>query len=213
LAEADDRDAFRTSASAKDRYAGDGKDFEDVFIAVVGPTGCGKSSFIKLLTGQDVPIGHTIEACTTEVADFSFIYKKFRVHLLDTPALDDIESHPEHVLMTYLRDDHIALTGMIYLDRITDPRSAEGLPVLEDVLQALRARMGWNCLGKLFTATTQWDGVNPRGALAREKVLMQEGFSKLPFAQASKVFRHWNTRGSAFTIIDGVLESVGVHRS
>jgi len=37
--------------------------FYHVFIAVMGMTGSGKSTFIRTLTGQDVIIGHGLHAC------------------------------------------------------------------------------------------------------------------------------------------------------
>ena len=35
---------------------------EDAYVAVMGVTGSGKSSFIKSVTGQDVPIGHGLSS-------------------------------------------------------------------------------------------------------------------------------------------------------
>lgn len=34
-----------------------------LYIAVMGVTGSGKSNFIKMATGLDVPIGHGLESC------------------------------------------------------------------------------------------------------------------------------------------------------
>jgi hypothetical protein len=39
-------------------------DFCHIFIAVMGMTGVGKSSFIKTLTGGDVVVGHSVESCS-----------------------------------------------------------------------------------------------------------------------------------------------------
>lgn len=36
---------------------------EDVYLAVMGVTGAGKSSFIKLCTNQNVVIGHNLKSC------------------------------------------------------------------------------------------------------------------------------------------------------
>ena len=35
----------------------------DYFVAVMGMTGVGKSSFIKHLSGESVKIGHSLQAC------------------------------------------------------------------------------------------------------------------------------------------------------
>jgi ABC-type thiamine transport system ATPase subunit len=37
---------------------------EDAYIAVMGVTGSGKSSLIKLITGWDIPVGHDLRSCT-----------------------------------------------------------------------------------------------------------------------------------------------------
>jgi ABC-type cobalamin/Fe3+-siderophores transport system ATPase subunit len=39
----------------------------DIFIAVMGVTGSGKSSFIKLCCGADVKIGHDLQACELRI--------------------------------------------------------------------------------------------------------------------------------------------------
>jgi ABC-type lipoprotein export system ATPase subunit len=36
----------------------------DKLIAIMGMTGSGKSTFISLCTGKDVPVGHELQACT-----------------------------------------------------------------------------------------------------------------------------------------------------
>lgn len=35
----------------------------DIFVAVMGMTGSGKSTFISLCTGEDVAVGHDLQAC------------------------------------------------------------------------------------------------------------------------------------------------------
>ena len=74
---------------------------DEIWIAVMGVTGAGKSRFISACTGKDVKIGHSLESCksidlyascsdpckgTTEVDDYSFVWKDKRVHLIDTPG-------------------------------------------------------------------------------------------------------------------------------
>lgn len=78
---------------------------DETWIAVMGVTGAGKSRFISACTGQDVRIGHSLESCmsidrcasfsdsckgTTEVDDYSFIWKDKRVHLIDTPGFGKV---------------------------------------------------------------------------------------------------------------------------
>ena len=35
----------------------------DIFVAVMGMTGAGKSTFISLCTGEEVVVGHDLQAC------------------------------------------------------------------------------------------------------------------------------------------------------
>jgi polynucleotide 5'-kinase involved in rRNA processing len=36
---------------------------DDIVIAVMGPTGSGKSKFVSWLTGQSVQVGHELKSC------------------------------------------------------------------------------------------------------------------------------------------------------
>ena len=57
------RDTMRALAPLvdKDGFNSDGE--KEIVLAVMGVTGAGKSYFIKQLTGQDVELGHGLEAC------------------------------------------------------------------------------------------------------------------------------------------------------
>jgi ABC-type lipoprotein export system ATPase subunit len=45
------------------RVAANTSSSTSIVIGVMGLTGSGKSTLISMLTGQDAPIGHTLEAC------------------------------------------------------------------------------------------------------------------------------------------------------
>lgn len=198
-------DASLTATSTSDRYAGDRRGFEDVFIAVVGSTGCGKSTFIKLLTGQDVLIGHSLEACTTDITDFSLFYRNFRIHLLDTPGIDELSLDVPTQLGSYLSENHAQLHGMIYLHTLR-PRSRVG----EEEYRALKTIIDRNRLPNYVIAITQWERAHPEQAFYNERTLVESAmFERLAFRRARKVFRHWNTKESALIIIDGILEQEG----
>lgn len=38
---------------------------EDIIIAVMGVTGAGKSTFVSLLSGEHIEIGHGLQSCKT----------------------------------------------------------------------------------------------------------------------------------------------------
>lgn len=44
--------------------------YKDMYIAVMGSTGAGKSSFIAACTGQDVVVGHELTSCSYDFGIF-----------------------------------------------------------------------------------------------------------------------------------------------
>ncbi|KAF2161974.1 hypothetical protein M409DRAFT_27700 [Zasmidium cellare ATCC 36951] len=91
-----------------------------VDIAVMGPTGSGKSTFIRAVSGNNnVIASRGMKSCTQEVANYTFCYKGYNVNLIDTPGFSDTyRSEPEvlDILSRWLRDsykDH-KLSGVIY---------------------------------------------------------------------------------------------------
>ena len=63
----------------------------DVFIAVLGVTGAGKSTFISKCTEKEVSIGHNLQACTQEVGVFLCKSREFNIYVIDTPGFDDTD--------------------------------------------------------------------------------------------------------------------------
>ncbi|KAJ7205438.1 hypothetical protein GGX14DRAFT_522612 [Mycena pura] len=55
----------------------------EAVIAVVGPTGSGKTSFINLISGSNLPVGTSLESCTTASP---FEFDGWWVTLIDTPG-------------------------------------------------------------------------------------------------------------------------------
>ncbi|KAJ5902344.1 hypothetical protein N7495_002872 [Penicillium taxi] len=101
---------FRNGEKAQDK---------DVFIAVMGTTGSGKSSFISLLAEPGTQ------------AIYSYLYKydnNTNVYLIDTPGFDDTNRDDSDVLREiafWLSDSlmkKIKLSGMFYFHPISDPR-------------------------------------------------------------------------------------------
>ena len=54
---------YATSSLRSLRRTANNTQLHHVFIAVMGMTGAGKSSFIKTLTGSDVFVGHGLASC------------------------------------------------------------------------------------------------------------------------------------------------------
>lgn len=98
-------------------------------IAVMGCTGAGKSSFIRLVTGaSNVQVGHNLTSETSEVACHSFTHRGRTITLVDTPGFDDSDLSDRDILMKLLAwlkqryDAGQKLSGILYLHRIDAPR-------------------------------------------------------------------------------------------
>ncbi|KAL2821545.1 WD40-repeat-containing domain protein [Aspergillus granulosus] len=161
---------------------------DTMYIAVMGATGSGKSSFISLLTDQKPAIGHSLESCTEEVAVYeSYILKDRRLYLIDTPGFDDTNRSDTEVLrelagwLTSTYSQNVRLTGIIYFHRISNVRMTGS---------AKRNIMTFRKL-----------------SIKREKELIEQpewwGYM---ISKGSRAFRHDNTRQSAFTLVKEFLQ-------
>ncbi|KAG8942194.1 hypothetical protein FRC03_003535, partial [Tulasnella sp. 419] len=100
----------------------------DIFIAVMGATGAGKTTFINTTSGSNLTIGHGLESETKDVALATFHHRGYRIFLIDTPGFDDTHNSDTAILKTiagWLELAHRGgkrLNGLLYLHRITDIR-------------------------------------------------------------------------------------------
>jgi predicted GTPase len=183
---------------------------DDVIIALMGPTGAGKSSFIKKATGFDSRIGHELQSCTTEIGIIRVQCVErshFDVVFVDTPGFDDTNKSDGEILemiaqwlnTTYERN--ITLSGILYLHRISDNRMA-GTPLKN--LRIFKKLCGKNALQNIILTTTMWDDVNRREGLEREKDL-KENYWKVMLKQKSTVARYDNTTESAWQVVEPLL--------
>ncbi|KAI8683158.1 hypothetical protein LRP88_04872 [Fusarium phalaenopsidis] len=135
----------------------------DVFIAVMGVTGSGKSTFISRCCGSNATasIGHSMRSCTSDVAIYPFVLSdSCTVYLIDTPGFDDSNKS----------DTEILLHGVIYLHRIIDTRM-QGSAKKNILL--FKKLCGHNALRNVVLATTMWDGVSSEVGRLREKELIE----------------------------------------
>ncbi|KAM0491535.1 hypothetical protein ACHAP8_010580 [Fusarium lateritium] len=182
----------------------------DVFIAVMGVTGSGKSSFIETCSGKSVKVGHDLESCTAEVQRYRYEMSPERaVWLIDTPGLDDTDTFDTEQLKKiakYLADTYkakIYLHGMIYLHRITDNRMTGSAKTHKTTFEKL---CGKDALKRVILATTMWDDLKDlkkyKQAEMREKDLKQtERFWGYMLENGSSYHRYENTSESAQDIV------------
>jgi len=207
------------------------KGSEEIYIGVIGATGAGKSSFIQLATGQNVPIGHTLLRCecsgplnlhfldfqstdsckgTQNINAYLFDHRNFRIILLDTPGFDDTLLSDAEVLsglVEYLGisyNNNIRLSGIIYLHCICWPRGLGGSTINHRFFE----KLGKNFFGfgNVFLVTTMWDRVDRREGDKREAQLKSDDWGFM-YDRGSQILRHYNTKDSALAIIDTVLEA------
>ncbi|KAI0151262.1 hypothetical protein BJ166DRAFT_501402 [Pestalotiopsis sp. NC0098] len=159
------------------REAGDNK------ILILGPTGVGKSSFISLMTGCNVPIGHDIISC------------------FDDSSRDDMEILGS-IAKYLVKDDRSSITGIIYIQRITD-RKMTGTSVLN--LKILKRLCGEHFYPSVALVSSMWnsipnDRIN-RQCETREHRLIDSEFWGDMVSGGSKTFRFEGDRASGLRII------------
>lgn len=166
---------------------------QDVYIAVMGITGSGKSTFVGICSQQNAKIGteaylvsqrkpsflnwftdqkKRYSLVTKVVQEYTFMLQSsIRVHLLDTPGFDNGERDDFKTLSEvakYLRDIYgkrILLRGIIHMHNIKGRIRRSGSLSL-DMFHEL---CGPDFQNRVVLLTTMWDTVTPEeGALGEE---------------------------------------------
>ncbi|OQO14982.1 hypothetical protein B0A48_00364 [Cryoendolithus antarcticus] len=189
----------------------------DVFVAVMGVTGAGKSTFISKLTTKEIKIGHEMQACTQDVAVFLCKYfDDVNVYLVDTPGFDDTDRSDADILreiaswLTTSYANSIKLHGIIYLHRITDIRMQGSA---KNNLIMFKKLCGHNALKNVILATTMWERVREPDGVERERQLKtKQEFWGYMIDNGSQLHRHKNTQDSALQLI-GSLVSRQAHKA
>ncbi|PMD19902.1 hypothetical protein NA56DRAFT_602339 [Hyaloscypha hepaticicola] len=183
-----------------------------IFIAVMGVTGSGKSTFIATATGSDaVGVGHDFKSYTAEVIPYTFVHGDYEITLIDTPGFNDTYRNESEVLMeiaswlekTYRNPPHQKLTGIIYLQALTD-RRIYGSTLRN--LKMFRELCGDDPLRNVVFATTGWGTAARSGELEKAKVneeqLRTDPDFWEPFVRrGSTVARFEDTVDSALAIV------------
>jgi len=137
---------------------------KDTIIALMGPTGAGKSTFINVATKQDgKTIGHKLKSCTSEIRAVRYFHpqrKDAPIVFVDTPGFDDTHKSDTEILKiiadwlekTYNNKNKLA--GIIYLHRISDNRMA-GTPLKN--LRMFANLCGDDATKNVILATTMWE--------------------------------------------------------
>jgi GTP-binding protein EngB required for normal cell division len=205
----------------------------DIFIAVMGVTGSGKSTFISHCTDQKVQVGHSLQSCTrssnpdpqrvsqlthagtqTVTAYLCRYSADVNVYLIDTPGFDDTHKSELDVLKeiaTWLTDSFrkgIRINGILYLQRITDTKIPGSSVRSISMFQKL---CGHDALKNVMLVTTMWEKVDVREGEDRVRELTStDEFWGCMIHQGSRVDRHTNDRTSALRLVTALLHSQGI---
>jgi hypothetical protein len=205
-----------------------------VFIAVMGVTGSGKSTFIKTASQMNVDIGHDLTSCkfflgeplkpklthrfvgTSNVMDYTFELEDYEITLIDTPGFNDTFQSETTVLkniaswldLTYRNPPHTKLNGIVYMQAITD-RKMYG-STLRNLLM-FRELCGENPLKNVILVTTGWGTAAASGNLSQatenERQLRTEPkFWANMIRRGSDIKKFEDTRESALDIIFSLVD-------
>ncbi|OBZ72263.1 GTP-binding protein A [Grifola frondosa] len=157
----------------------------DIIIAVMGPTGTGKSSFIKSVTGDEtIQIGSSLNSSTQEFGVYSAVIDGRRVEFVDTPGFEDtrdensdadiLQELAAFLMQTY--HDRKLFNAVIYMHRISDPRLGK---ITKRNLRLFTKICGGTSLQNVVIVTTFWDSVNGVVGATREDELRATFFKPL----------------------------------
>ncbi|KAF8429577.1 P-loop containing nucleoside triphosphate hydrolase protein [Tirmania nivea] len=155
---------------------------DDIFIAVMGMTGSGKSTFVSMATNTPPPPEIAqLESCTLGVTVASFNHKCGKVvHLIDTPGFNDTHRTDGDILhelaywLLKCYSNNIRLSGVVYLHSITDNR-IQGSALR--ALNVFKGLVGEENYHGVVLATTMWDKIEDDdydGAMERQKELLTQ---------------------------------------
>ncbi|EGD89374.2 hypothetical protein H112_02992 [Trichophyton rubrum D6] len=193
------------------------KERQKAFIAVMGVTGSGKSTFIQTATGSDdVHIGHSFKSCTAAVSAHTLSLDEYDVTLIDTPGFNDTFRSETEVLKeianwldyTYRNPPHVMLTGIIYMQSITDRRMYGS--TLRN-LKMFRQLCGESPLRNVVFTTTGWGTAEKSGELSKalenqESLRSDPDFWEPMIRRGSTMAKFEDTKASALAIIMSIVE-------
>ncbi|KAJ5174513.1 uncharacterized protein N7482_000390 [Penicillium canariense] len=176
----------------------------DVYIAVMGVTGAGKSTFISHLAESKVEVGDGTQRVEMYRCKFS---GPVNIWLVDTPGFDDTHRSDTDVLREIARwlteslsANNVILNGMIYLHRITEARMRGSAM---NNLFMFKKLCGPNAFKNVILATTVWEQVSPEDGKRREEQLIQtSNFWGEMILGGAQVKRHYNNADSAWRLVD-----------
>ncbi|KAH9829191.1 P-loop containing nucleoside triphosphate hydrolase protein [Rhodofomes roseus] len=180
-------------------------------IAVTGPTGAGKSTFINHVCGSSLKVGTGLRSCTADIDVASYIVGDMKLVLIDTPGFDDTTRSQADVLedigkflkRTYEQD--VLLSGVIYMHRISDRRVGG---IARENFRLFRKICGPDAMKNVYIVTTMWDEVTEAVGQAREQELATKPiFFQPAIEHGARMLRHQNNAESARSIVASLIDA------
>ncbi|KAG9312298.1 P-loop containing nucleoside triphosphate hydrolase protein [Chiua virens] len=182
----------------------------DIVIAVMGPTGSGKSTLVRSITGSETAeVGNGLKSFTSDVRAI-----RFRDHesgrfvvLVDTPGFDDTYKSDLDILnmisdwLSSSYRKHKLLSGILYLHRITDNRVA-GTSLKN--LRVFQKLCGDDALKKVYFTTTMWDEVTEEIGMKRLEEL-KSVYWKPMIDHGAQTFCYGNVDGSPQELVRKII--------
>ncbi|KAF9533614.1 P-loop containing nucleoside triphosphate hydrolase protein [Crepidotus variabilis] len=182
----------------------------DIIFAVIGPTGSGKSTFIKAITGYACEVGHGIDSCTQDIQVIRMVPISAMdpsICFIDTPGFDDAERSDYSTFETLSQTlisickQGLLLSGLLYFHRISDVRMG-GTPLTN--IRFFHQLCSTE-LSRLVYVTTMWDLEDPEVAVKRETDLVATYWRPLVNTGCTTK-RYLNNRESGVKIIWPLLQ-------
>ncbi|KAJ8515458.1 hypothetical protein ONZ45_g7118 [Pleurotus djamor] len=179
---------------------------DDVVIAVIGPTGVGKGTFISYASRQPMGgklVGHGLKVKTLNVQPYKIKIGERKVILVDTPGFDTnmteikvLNLIAEWLQKTY--NDSVKLAGIIYMHRISDNRT-RGDPSKN--LKMFAQLCGSVAAERVILTTTMWGKLTSRSVGEKREKEMTDKFWKDMIEKKAQVVRFEASYESAWQVI------------
>ncbi|KAK4501945.1 hypothetical protein PRZ48_007755 [Zasmidium cellare] len=183
----------------------------DVYIAVVGMTGAGKSYFTTQCTGEPpIHIGHGLESFTKRTTVHTMERSGKTVHLVDTPGFGDTYRSDEDVFLeiayTLIKayEFGIRVSGIVCLQPIIDLRVTGTVRRSLEMLQAL---CGPDALASVALVANRCGEIDFETRMQRMQELKSKPYFWKDFCDnGSEVFEIEAGREACLSVLDRIIE-------
>ncbi|KAI6114523.1 P-loop containing nucleoside triphosphate hydrolase protein [Pisolithus sp. B1] len=185
---------------------------QPIVIALMGPTGSGKSNFINRLTGtKEEKKAHQLKSHTLDIREVKVDLPNGRRYVfVDTPGFDDTYRSDREILRTiaeWLEKKYrgkVKLSGIIYAHRITDNRMSGSVCKNLDMFGRL---CGDKAARGVRLVSTMWDKVKDM-AIAESRVSQLEQNFWKPLIEAGARHKRFENNSSkcAWGIVEDLTE-------